>query len=286
MVLLMGESALSWWPAPAKINLFLRVLGRRSDGYHDIQTLFQLLDWGDEIGIRITDEASISRKAVSYGVAESEDLVVKAANLLQREAACRRGAVIEVRKNVPAGSGMGGGSSDAATVLLVLNRLWECGLDNGTLCALGRRLGADVPVFVQGRTALAQGIGDDLAPVSLGRRHYVLVFPGVHISTADVFSDPGLKRDSQPCDQDKALSGGGRNDCEAVVRERFPRFRRAMQALEQWGEPHMTGTGSGIFIPMNDEKSAKSAAQSIKSLYNVRAVQGVDISPLHAKLDC
>jgi len=282
----MIKSGMNWWPAPAKINLFLHVLGRRPDGYHDIQTLFQLLDWGDEIGIRINNDATIAREAVSYGVAESEDLVIRAARLLQHETACRQGVVIAVRKRIPAGSGMGGGSSDAATVLLVLNRLWGCGLDVAGLCALGKRLGADVPVFIRGRSALAQGIGDRLAPVSLGSRHYVLVFPGFLVSTAEVFADPDLKRDSKLLDTEEALSVCGENDCEPVVRQWFPQFSQTLRTLEKWGSPHMTGTGSGVFIPMSDEKSAKSAAQALKSLYNVRAVQGVDISPLHAKLDC
>ena len=277
---------MKWWPAPAKINLFLHVLGRRSDGYHEIQTLFQLLDWGDEIGILPTDEATISRQAVSYGVPESEDLVTRAARLLQNEAACRQGAVIAVRKQIPPGSGMGGGSSDAATVLLVLNSVWGCGLDLDELSSLGRSLGADVPVFVRGYSAMAQGIGEELEPVTLGRRHYLLVFPDLQISTAEVFADPGLKRDTTPISLEAALQDKGKNDCEPVVRQRFPEFDRIMQMLEKWGAPHMTGTGSGIFLAMRDEKSAMRTAQALKTLYNVRAVPGVDTSPLHAKLDC
>ncbi len=282
----MAETGMTWWPAPAKINLFLHVLSRRSDGYHEIQTLFQLLDWGDEIGILPTDEATISRQAVSYGVPEAEDLVTRAARLLQSETACRQGAVIAVRKRVPPGSGMGGGSSDAATVLRVLNSVWGCGLDVDELSSLGQSLGADVPVFVRGYSAMAQGIGEKLEPVTLGRRHYLLVFPDLQISTAEVFTDAGLNRDTKPISLEAALEDKGRNDCEPVVRKRFPEFERIMQSLEKWGSPHMTGTGSGIFLLMRDEKSAKSAAQALKSLYNVRAVLGVDTSPLHAKLGC
>lgn len=281
----MTESKMAWWPAPAKINLFLHVLGRRSDGHHDIQTLFQLLDWGDDIGILPTDDAGISRQDVSYAVPESEDLVTRAARLLQSETACRRGAVIAVRKRVPPGSGMGGGSSDAATVLRVLNSLWGCGIDIDGLSDLGVSLGADVPVFIRGYSAMAQGIGEVLDPVSLGRRHYVLVFPDLQISTAKIFAAAGLKRNTNPISLEEALQEKGKNDCEPVVRQRYPGFDQLMRTLEKWGTPRMTGTGSGIFIPMHDEKSAKSAAQALKSLYNVRAVQGVDISPLHAKLD-
>jgi 4-diphosphocytidyl-2-C-methyl-D-erythritol kinase len=276
---------MSWWPAPAKINLFLHILGRRQDGYHDIQTLFQLLDWGDEIGIRPVSGREITRLPVSYGVPESEDLVVRAANLLQSETAVRRGAEIAVRKRVPPGSGMGGGSSDAATVLLVLNQLWNCKLELEELSRLGRCLGADVPVFIHGHSAVAEGIGEKLEPVILGERHYVLVFPDFPVSTRDVFADPDLNRNSKRLGPAQVLEGRGANDCEPVVRKRIPAFDNMLQSLEKWGDPLMTGTGSGIFIPMRDKKSAKSTAQAMKTLYNVRAVQGVDRSPLHIKLD-
>lgn len=268
------------WPAPAKINLFLHVTGRRADGFHDLQTLFQLLDWGDELEVRRTPGPDVVRGAVDYGVEESEDLVVRAAKLLQEQTACRLGAEISVRKRIPPGSGLGGGSSDAATVLLALNRLWDCGLDTNRLASLGRQLGADVPVFVRGRTAMAEGIGDELRPVRLGRRHYVLVFPGFSVSTAEVFADPGLVRDSSRISVEEALVGGGRNDCEAVVLERYPAMARLMRALARWGDPAMTGTGSTIFIPMPDRERAMSAANEMKTLYNVRAVRGVDESPV------
>jgi 4-diphosphocytidyl-2-C-methyl-D-erythritol kinase len=209
------------WPAPAKLNRFLRVTGRRADGYHELQTLFQLLDWGDEVAIRPRPDGVIHGNSLDYGVPESEDLAVRAARLLQRETGCSFGADIAVDKRIPMGSGMGGGSSDAATVLCVLNRAWDCGLSNGQLAALGARLGADVPVFVHGHTALATGIGDRLDPVDLGERHYVLVFPGIHISTQAVFGDPDLRRDSPPLARADALRDPGHNDCEAVVRRRF-----------------------------------------------------------------
>jgi len=273
------------WPAPAKINLFLHVTGQRQDGYHDIQTLFQLLDWGDEIQIRQTSSPMISRAQADYGVAESEDLVVRAARLLQSETGCRHGAEIQVKKRVPPGSGLGGGSSDAATVLLVLNRLWDCRLGLDELAGLGRTLGADVPVFIHGHSAMAEGVGDILNPVSLGERHYLLVFPDLAISTREVFLDADLPRDSKPISLAAALAGEGRNDCESVVRQRFPAFSGVMEALGEWGKPVMTGTGSAIFIAMRDRMSAKSAAQAMKTLYNVRAVRGVDASALHDRLD-
>jgi 4-diphosphocytidyl-2-C-methyl-D-erythritol kinase len=273
------------WPAPAKINLFLHVTGRRGDGYHEIQTLFQLLDWGDTINIRACDDGRIRRTGSNYGVEEEADLVVRAALLLKDHCHSNRGAEIQVKKRIPMGSGMGGGSSDAATVLLALNRLWRCHLTMGELCSIAVRLGADVPVFVRGHSAMATGIGECLQPVKLGGRHYVLVFPGVSIATAEVFSDPLLVRNSPLLTLEDALSGKGRNDCQAVVLRRYPVIGEMMQALRRWGQPMMTGTGSALFIPMSCEKQAKLAAREIKSLYNSRAVTGLDRSPVYKKID-
>jgi len=279
------ESPLSHWPAPAKINLFLHVTGRRPDGYHELQTLFQLLDWGDTIRIRISTDAGIRREPVDYPVAEDEDLAVRAARTLQQATGCRMGATIGVEKSVPLGAGLGGGSSDAATVLLALNRLWGCGLEVPRLAELGIGLGADVPLFVYGRSAMATGIGERLEAVELGRRYYVLVFPGLSIATRDVFTDPDLVRDSKPISLAEALSGHGHNDCEAVVTARCPAMAEALESLQRWGCPRMTGTGSGIFLPMDSQEQAMSAAREMKTLYNVRAVTGVDRSPLHEMLD-
>ena len=281
----MAETAEILWPAPAKINLFLRVLGRRADGYHELQTLFQLLDWGDRLQIRVRPDRAIRRMAANYAVPESEDLAIRAARLLQARSDCGQGAEIAVEKRIPPASGMGGGSSDAATVLLALNRLWACGLDVPELSALGLELGADVPLFVQGQTALATGVGEKLVPLPLGERHYVLVFPEMAVSTAEIFSDPDLKRNSEALPPDVAATGAGGNDCEALVRRRFPSFDRLMRDLDQWGPARMTGTGSGIFIPMPDAASANRTAERMKTLYNVRAVRGVDRSPVLDLLD-
>ena len=282
---MVAESAETLWPAPAKINLFLRVLGRRADGYHELQTLFQLLDWGDRLRIRLRSDRRIRRVAANYDVAETDDLAVRAARLLQLETACGQGADLAIDKAIPPGSGMGGGSSDAATVLLALNRLWGCGLDRQALSSLALRLGADVPVFVQGHTALATGVGEKLEPLRLGERHYVLVFSEIFISTAAVFADPGLSRNSPPLPLERAVVGDDVNDCETLVRKRFPAFDRHMRELERWGQPRMTGTGSGVFISMPDAAQAIRAAEDMKNLYNVRAVRGVDRSPALELLD-
>jgi 4-diphosphocytidyl-2-C-methyl-D-erythritol kinase len=280
----MSPSTPCFWPAPAKLNLFLHVTGRRPDGYHELQTLFQLLDWGDRVRLAVTRDGRINRPACSYGVEEADDLTVRAARLLQSRTGSGAGVEITVDKRIPPGSGLGGGSSDAATVLLVLNRLWDCGLGIGDLAALGAELGADVPVFVLGRSALAAGIGERLEAVALGRRHYVIVFPPFGVSTSDVFSDPDLPRDSPVLSLDQVLAGKGRNDCERVVRRRYPELDRMFRALTRWGRPLLTGTGSGIFIEMTSEQGAIGAAREMKTLYNVRAVCGVDRSALHVAL--
>ena len=278
------DPASDTWPAPAKLNLFLHVTGRRDDGYHDLQTLFQLLDWGDEIRVHADRTGVIRRAGQDYGIPEQQDLAIRAAELLKRETGVSGGAEIRVHKRIPMGSGLGGGSSDAATVLLVLNQAWGCGLDRDELAALGAGLGADVPVFVCGNSAMAGGIGEKLEPVALGERYYVLVFPEFSVSTAQVFADRDLKRNSLSIDTQAAIAGHGHNDCQPVVEKRFPAIRRMLRSLEKWGRPAMTGTGSTIFIPMEGKKHALTAAQQIKSLYNSRAVRGVDRSPVHEKL--
>jgi 4-diphosphocytidyl-2-C-methyl-D-erythritol kinase len=281
----MSDSPGNFWPAPAKLNLFLHVTGQRPDGYHELQTLFQLLDWGDELSIEPLDEPGISRPRASYAVKEADDLAVRAALVLQAETSCKQGARIEVNKRIPAGAGLGGGSSDAATVLVVLNRLWGCGLKIDELVSIGIGLGADVPVFIRGYSALASGVGDVLEPVELGEQNYLLVFPGFSVSTAEVFSDAALPRNSSRISLSEALAGTGRNDCEVVIKERFPVFNQMLKELGKWGQARMTGTGSTIFISMPDEISANSAAQEIKCRYNVRAVRGLDRSPLHELLE-
>jgi 4-diphosphocytidyl-2-C-methyl-D-erythritol kinase len=269
-----------WWPAPAKLNLFLHVTGRREDGYHDIQTLFQLIDWCDELRVDIDQSGRISRTVGDYGVPEEKDLMVRAARLLREEAGIHAGAALGIRKRIPVGAGLGGGSSDAATVLLALNRIWRCGLTVAELAGLGRRLGADVPLFVHGRSALAEGVGDRLRPVALGDRHYVLVLSPIAVSTASAFADPDLERDAPLLGLADALSGAGRNVFQPIMARRHPDLGDTLRELRRWGEPRLTGTGSCIFLSMPDEGAAKRTAQDLKCRYNVRAVRGLDWSPV------
>ncbi len=277
------ESTLQCWPAPAKLNLFLHITGRRADGYHDLQTLFQILDWGDELRFSIHNSGQISRSCNIDGISEAEDICVRAARLLKARFDVQKGVHIDLIKRIPMGAGLGGGSSDAATVLLALNQLWSLGLTRQQLADLGLELGADVPVFIHGRSALGEGRGEKLQEVTLGQRFYVLVFPEVSISTAEVFRHSQLKRDSKMIDMSLASLEPGRNDCEPVVLKMYPELKKIMQDLSLWGEPHMSGTGSTFFLPFDDKKTAISTASELKCRYNVRPVGGVDQSPL---LDC
>ena len=268
------------WPAPAKLNLFLHITGQRPDGYHNLQTLFQLLDWGDELCFTINDSGKISRSCNIEGIPEAEDICMRAAKLLQDRCNVANGVHIDLQKNIPMGAGLGGGSSDAATVLVALNQLWSCSQSQQQLAEMGLQLGADVPVFVHGHSAFAQGRGEKLEAVSLGPRYYLLVFPGFAVSTAQVFQHPGLKRDSKPVDMASAGLQPGRNDCEAVVMAMQPELKLMMQDLRAWGDVRMSGTGSTLFLSFANKKAAIDAASELKCRYNVRPVAGVDISSL------
>lgn len=247
-----GPSSAEWtaWPAPAKLNLFLRILGRRPDGYHRLQTVFQLLDWGDSIRLRLRGDGQICRCGGDTAhIEESDDLVIKAANLLQSETKCRVGADILVEKRIPVGGGFGGGSSDAASTLVALNRLWRTGLDTGRLAELGLALGADVPVFVRGRTAWAEGVGEQLTPLDLPAAWFLIVDPGVSVPTAQLFQDPELTRDAAPATIADFVSGIALgNAFEPVLRRLQPAVDAALTALSQFGQACLTGTGSGCFL--------------------------------------
>ena len=274
------ETAGKVWPAPAKLNLFLHVTGRRADGYHDLQTLFQILDWGDELSFEINASGHVGRCGNIAGVPEQDDICVRAAHLLKSRCGVTQGVQITLNKRIPMGAGLGGGSSDAATVLSVLNRLWSCGLSRRQLAELGLELGADVPVFVYGYSAWAEGRGEKLQAVTLGPRHYVLVFPEVSISTAEIFAHPSLKRDSEPVEMFPDRLRPGRNDCTPVVLHLYPELRRLVEELSAWGEPQMSGTGSTFFLSFDTKKNAIEAASELECRYNVRPVSGVDRSDL------
>ena len=268
------------WPAPAKLNLLLHVVGRRADGYHLRQTAFQLVDLCDRLWIEPTRASAIRRPVGPAGVPEESDLAVRAARLLQRRAGVRRGAEIRIEKRIPAGGGLGGASSDAATVLVALDRLW--GLDMGTeaLAALGAELGADVPVFVRGESAWAEGVGERLAPLGLGMRWYAIVTPPVSVSTAEVFADAALTRDCPPITISDFLAGGGRNVCEPVVRRRWPVVGEALDWLGRRGAARLTGTGASVFAAYPDEAGARAALVGLPPGWRGFVARGLARSPL------
>ncbi|SDZ28863.1 4-diphosphocytidyl-2-C-methyl-D-erythritol kinase [Lysobacter sp. yr284] len=277
----------SAWPAPAKLNLFLRIVGRRADGYHLLQTVFRLLDWGDTIRLRPRADGRIVRHGGSVaGVAEADDLTVRAALALQKSANCGQGADIVIEKRIPAGGGFGGGSSDAATVLVALDALWGTGLDVETLAALGLSLGADVPVFVRGDNAWAEGVGEDLRPVALAPAWYVLADPGVHAPTAALFQSAELTRDAAPATMSDFVSGRPLgNAFEPVLRQREAAVEAAFAALARIGPPRLTGSGSGCFVEFATRESAQAALAELPPGLRAWTAAGAQRSPLRAALE-
>lgn len=282
MPLFSAEAGWSSWPAPAKLNLFLRITGHRADGYHVLQTVFRLLDWGDTVHVRLREDGQVRREGTSVaGVAADDDLVVRAAKLLQKESNSPKGADISVEKWIPAGGGFGGGSSDAATVLRVLDRLWGLGLGEDRLAALGLRLGADVPVFVRGRNAWAEGVGEELVAIDLAEAWYVLADPGVHVPTAALFQAPELTRNAQPATIADFVSGAPLgNAFEPVVRRREPAVEAVLTVLSRIGMPRMTGSGSGCFVEFASRESAEGALAALPPGFNAWLVKGASRSPL------
>lgn len=272
------------WPAPAKLNRFLHIVGRRADGYHLLQTVFQFIDRADTLAFALRDDGCIERETDLPGVPAEADLVVRAARLLQAETGTRRGVGIRVDKQLPMGGGLGGGSSDAATVLVALNELWGCGLDDDALAALGLTLGADVPVFVRGRAAWAEGIGEQLTPVEPDEPWFLVLKPAVHVATAAIFKAPELTRDSPLIRMRDFLAGAGRNDCEAVVHARHPEVAAATAWLSQHTVARLTGTGACVFGAFADEAAARRALADRPAGLEVFVARGRNRSPLLDRL--
>lgn len=272
------------WPAPAKINRFLHIVGRREDGYHLLQTLFQFLDMQDELAFTVRDDGVIRPLYELKGVSVEQDLCVKAARLLQERSGCRLGADIELLKRLPMGGGIGGGSSDAATVLVALNHLWQLELDEDELADIGLMLGADVPVFVRGSAAWAEGVGDLLQPVEIDEPWCLLMIPEVSVSTQEVFTHPELTRDSPVIKIRDFLKRGGRNDCEAVVRNRYAEVDKAMLAVECFAKPCLTGTGACVFALFESRDAAQSACDALSDRQCV-VTKVLNRSPLQQRLE-
>jgi 4-diphosphocytidyl-2-C-methyl-D-erythritol kinase len=279
-----GAMAATRWPAPAKLNLFLHVTGRRADGYHELQTLFQLIDLTDTVTLRVRGDGVIERPLGPADVAAEADLSVRAARALKAATGTALGASIEVTKRIPQGGGLGGGSSDAATVLVALNTLWGCGLPAAELAAVGLPLGADVPVFVQGFSAWAEGVGERLTPVELPERWYVIIHPRVHVSTREVFQSPELTRNSPLITIRAFFESGGRNDCEPVVRALSGDVAEALDWLAASGAARLTGTGSCVFTERASAAEAERLAARVPDRWTSYVARGLSHSPLHAQL--
>jgi len=273
------------WPAPGKLNLFLHITGRRADGYHELQTLFQFLTRCDWLYFDVSGPTGVRLAGEPAGVSAEVDLCVRAARLLQEAGGVSRGVTIYNDKLLPLGGGLGGGSSDAATTLLVLNRLWGTGFEIKELAGLGLRLGADVPVFVHGHAAVGEGVGELLTPAGPPEAWYLVLVPQVTVSTAAVFSDPELTRDTPRTKITDLVSGGGRNDCEAVVRRRYPEVAAALDWLNQFSPSRMTGTGACVFAAFATAAEAEAVAARIPQPWSGFVARGVNRSPLQLAME-
>ncbi|CNK72009.1 4-(cytidine 5'-diphospho)-2-C-methyl-D-erythritol kinase [Yersinia proxima] len=272
------------WPSPAKLNLFLYITGQRADGYHLLQTLFQFLDYSDELTIVPRDDDQIQLLTPIAGVENEQNLIIRAARLLQQHpssAKVPRGADISINKRLPMGGGLGGGSSNAATVLVALNTLWQCDLSDDELAALGITLGADVPVFVRGHAAFAEGVGEKLSPVEPLEKWYLVVHPGVSIPTPIIFSDPELKRNTPVRPLAALLSAPYANDCEPIARKRFREVEQALSWLLEYAPSRLTGTGACVFAEFDTESSARQVLSIAPEWLQGFVARGVNVSPLH-----
>jgi 4-diphosphocytidyl-2-C-methyl-D-erythritol kinase len=268
------------WPAPGKLNLFLHIVGRRSDGYHLLQTAFQFIDLCDELSFWKRADGVIERVGEVPGVPAGADLALRAARVLAAQHRVRAGVGIELRKRLPVQGGVGGGSSDAATVLVALNRLWRLDLSVEALSALGLGLGADVPVFVRGQAAWAEGVGEQLTPADFPAPIYVLVQPDVTVTTAELFQATELTRDSPIITMTGFLTTGGRNDFEPVVRRRYPAVAEVLDWLGRVAPARLTGTGSCVYAAMPDERTARETLACLPVRWRGYVVRGLNRSPL------
>ncbi|MDA8129311.1 MAG: 4-(cytidine 5'-diphospho)-2-C-methyl-D-erythritol kinase [Betaproteobacteria bacterium] len=273
------------YPAPAKLNLFLHVVGRRADGYHLLQSVFRLIDRADTVHLDVRDDGRVVRECDLPGVPEDRDLTVRAARLLQAHAPGEAGVSIRLEKVLPMGGGLGGGSSDAATVLLALNRLWEVDLPREALQKLALQLGADVPVFVYGQTAFAEGVGEILRPVSAPPAWYVVLVPPVEVPTAAIFAAPELTRNTPPLKIAPFSAGMGRNDLQSVVAGRYPEVALHLEWLANFGEARVTGSGACVFASFETEQAARSVLRQLPETMRGFVAQGLDRHPLYEYCD-
>ncbi len=273
------------FPSPAKLNLFLYITNKRADGYHELQTLFQFLDFGDEIEIEITEDPTITLLNQIEGVPTEQNLIYRAAKLLQDQTACKLGANISITKRLPMGGGVGGGSSNAATVLVALNHLWQTGLSLIQLAEMGLSLGADVPIFVRGISAFAEGVGEKLTPCKPAEKWYLVLKPDESISTALIFKHPDLPRNTPKRDLDTLLNTPWANDCEKIVRDLYSKVDDLLNWLVQYAPSRLTGTGACVFAEFDREEDARHVFAMKPADIEGFVAQGKNISPLHQTLN-
>ncbi len=272
------------WPAPAKLNLFLHILGKRHDGYHELQTVFQLLDLCDYISFEPHTNEDIVLMTNYESVSSEDDLVYRAASLLKRESGTQQGIKISVEKYIPMGGGLGGGSSDAATTLLALNEIWDCGMNIDEIALMGLQLGADVPVFIRGHSAWAEGVGEKLQAVALPEDWYLIIHPGSHVNTAKIFSHPDLTRNSPPITIRDFMKGSSRNDCESVVYKEFPEIAEVSKWLGQWADARLTGTGACVYGEFKSESEARDILDRLPDKWKGFVSQGTRESKILQRL--
>lgn len=276
-------------PAPAKLNLFLHITGRRPDGYHLLQTVFQLLDYGDELSFSLQSSNQIGIEPALAGIPQENNLIYKAADALKKATGYQGGVLVNIKKRLPSGAGLGGGSSDAATTLLALNKLWQLGLDIETLAAIGLPLGADIPVFVKGKSAWAEGVGEELTPVELPQKWFLVIYPGCHVETGKIFCHEELTRNDLPSTI-RAFLGAGtpsdyRNTCQPVVETLYPEVKEARQWLSHYSEnARMTGTGACIFAAFSEREDAQRILAKLPDKWQGFIARGVNRSPVHTAL--
>lgn len=281
---LQGQGGVQRWPAPAKLNLLLRITGRRADGYHLLQSVFQLIDLCDWLTYELLEEDLVTLVEPIPGVPEQDDLTVRAANLLKQESGFRQGVKIGIEKNLPMGGGLGGGSSDAATTLLALNHLWGLGFSVEQLMQFGLRLGADVPVFVYGYSAWAEGVGEKLSPIMLPEDWFLIVKPDCHVNTRQIFLTDELTRDSKLITIADFTEGLVDNDCTSVVRKLYPEVDKALIELSKFGYARLTGTGACVFAQYQDKNEALQASLKVRHLGQVFVAKGLNRSPVFGML--
>ena len=270
------------WPAPGKLNLFLHITGRREDGYHLLQTFFQFFDFGDSLYFDINNSGNLNRITAIDGVPQEQDLIIRAAKMLQQESGSNKGADIKITKRLPMGGGIGGGSSDAATTLVALNKLWNINMSLEELAKIGIKLGADVPIFIHGHAAWAEGIGEKISYLDTSEPYYLIIKPDCSVPTAQIFSHPGLTRDSQKL-KITAFRRGLGNDCEEVVRSLYPQVTEALDWLSAFQKAELTGTGACIFAAFETEEQAKEVASKAPAKWDTIVARGLNSSPLNLK---